>query len=273
VTLNRRLFVVAALLAAAVGAQFLLQAHLGASPEGVYPELRQDLESFPLELRTADDPSARMVAVAAAFAVAAPDSALAPVAVAAAAAPVTPAWSGQTSPHIDKLREKLTFEVNGLVSRQYQLRRAGLAVGLYMVYSRSADDRKHHPEVCIRDAGGASEELAGRALVPLDESGDRFAQRLRFHTGIAETTTVYYWHYTLEPGAAPGLTTVQRFHQRLSQSAPSITVQVSATAPSGVLGAVEKDFLPLVDATMKEQFLPSRTRVGCDRLPIGVVRE
>jgi exosortase/archaeosortase family protein len=65
-------------------------------------------------------------------------------------------WRGRDFPNLDEFRFKLPYRADELVYRQYEAASAGPTVFLYMVYSHQGEDRKHHPEVCIRDASGAT---------------------------------------------------------------------------------------------------------------------
>ena len=142
-----------------------------------------------------------------------------------------------------------------------------------MVYSRQGDDRKHHPEICIRDASGATEDFAARRRIALDADGERTVMRFRFQTGTSQYTTVYYWHYTLEALPRKQLTGLRRLYLRQNHPVPSITMQVSLVADLNELEAVEKGFLVAVDSAMRKEQLPATARMGCRRLPIALIRE
>lgn len=239
-TLNTRLLIAACILGLAVLAQYALQGHLDAVPQGVYPELADKLEAFPLALGDSSVPS----------------------------------WQGVASGRLESIRKKLDFEVNGILSREYYPASGGPGVDLYMVYSRSAGDRKHHPEICMREASGYQQDFRADGIVYLDEEKKRPVQRMVFHTGGGTKTAVYYWHYSFEPTNTAGLSFLQLLQQKMSNPVPSITVQVASTAPLAELKeSVEKSLLPLIDATMQRDFIPFPNRVGCDRLPVGFVRE
>jgi hypothetical protein len=247
--LGRRLMLATACLAVGVLGQFALQWHLERAQGTPYPALARDLSDFPLDLAN-------------------------PVAESTAGeSSVSGRWQGADRPDLEALRPRLGFVTEGLLSRVYQPVLGGPAVDLYMVYSRAAEDRKHHPEICIREASGAPEDLSARALLFLDDQGQRPVARFRFRTGTAQYLTVYYWHYTLDPVTPEGQTFLQVLHQRLSHPAPSITVQVSTTAPADELQPVERDFLVAVDAVLQRDHLPATARMGCDRLPIRAVHD
>lgn len=216
--------------------QSAVQWHLGASAESAYPGLRLPLDQLPLRL-----PSE-----------------------------TSPAWAGEDSANPEVLRRRVPF-ADQLLSRTYFSAGGDSAVHLYAVYSHSGADREHHPEICIRDVGGAREDRQFRGVVHLDAGQRRTAQRFRFQTGIGRFTTVYYWHYTLDPAPVAGQSLLQALHERLSRRAPSITVQVATDAAPETLGDLEQSFLAAVDRTMVERILPPTARIGCERLPIRLV--
>ncbi len=183
-------------------------------------------------------------------------------------------WASKDVDQLDKFREKLPFQVDDLLYRDYV--GAGIPWGrVYMVYSKSGDDRKHHPEICIRDVSGAPERIADRArvqLVPGDDS--RQAARFGFETRPGEVLTVYYWHYTLQPREDTLRTPLQRIHSRIGVPAPSLTVQVYTHTPTAAdRAAIEQGLLPALDRALVERVVPDGTDVGCHRLPVGLVRE
>ncbi|MCI0464607.1 MAG: EpsI family protein [Gemmataceae bacterium] len=182
-------------------------------------------------------------------------------------------WEGKAHPQQQGVRDRLPFQADDMLMRLYRSDASPHPVELYLVHSRAGEDRKHHPEVCLRDVAGAPEDPSARQIVYLDAEQKRPAQRFRFRTGTTEQTTVYYWHYTFSPLPREGQTFLQALHQRLSRPAPSVTVQVSTLAPPEQLAAVEQTFLPALDAALQAGQLPARTTVGYERLAILVVRE
>jgi hypothetical protein len=247
-SLPGRLTLVTVCLGAGVLAQLGLAWHLNAAAAGAYPELTRDLDAFPLEVA---NPAPER----------SPDNGWPPA-----------TWYGVDRPDREGLREKLDF-ADELCSRTYHPNGVGIAVTLYMVYSRAGEDRNHHPEICIREVAGAPEELSRRAVIYLDAARQRPVQRFCFRTGNMQYMTVYYWHYTLDPTFPEGQTFLQVLHQKLSHAAPSVTVEVSTFAQPGELPAVEQDFLVAVDAMLQRDHLPATARIGCDRLPVGVIRD
>ncbi len=238
-SLASRLILVNAILAAGAAAHWGLNAHLRAG-RGAYAEIRRPIAQVPALLKSG--PSSSSV------------------------------WMGRTNSQEEIIRTQLPFVPNDLLSRTYSQSAAPLAVNLYMVYSRQGDDRKHHPEVCIRDVAGAAEDESARKIVLLANNVGRPVQRFRFQTGPTQNITVYYWHYTFPRVPDEGETALQSLYQRLSKPAPSITVQVSTTAEMDQLDEIETGFLVALDQNMQQNQLPEGTLMGCDRLPIALIR-
>jgi hypothetical protein len=244
VTLKRRLLVLTALLGVTLLVQVGLTRHMRSGSANLYPMIRKDISQLPQTLAAPDEPAST--------------TALA-------------RWVGKDA-NPEEVRKHLPYTPNDLVSRHYQLQGTGLGVNLYLVHSRQADDRKHHPEICIRDVTGAPEDLEARQLVYLDADGRRPVQRFRFRTGASQYTTVYYWHYTFSPLPQEGRTFLQVLYQRMATPAPSLTAQVTTTARPEEVGAVEKTFLVALDQALQKDYLPPDTVIGCDRLPIALTR-
>ncbi len=182
-------------------------------------------------------------------------------------------WHGRDVSNLDSFRAKLPYRADDLLYRVYAPKMAGPPLYLYLVYSRQGDDRKHHPEICIRDASGATEDFDARKQIPLDVSGQRSVMRFRFRTGVGEYTTVYYWHYSLEAPPQPGQTLLRRLYQRQNHPVPSITAQVSLVAAPTETEAVERGFLVAVDAALRAEQLPDTARIGDNRLPLTLIRD
>jgi len=188
-------------------------------------------------------------------------------------------WSGRDRPELADLREKLPYAADEILLRDYILLGNGSGVQVYAVYSRLGEDRRHHPEICVREVTGAPEDLKRRTLIPLDANGQRQVQRFVFLTGLASRMTVYYWHYTLMPESTRN-TYLQSLHQRLGHPAPSVTVQVwTNLAPTDAvpepleLKRIEEIFLPALDAALSRGVLPRSAMIGATRLPIALLRE
>lgn len=240
---SMRPFVVAsAALALGVVAQFGLTTHLRAAGELSYPTLTAPLATLPLVV---NDPATGQ-----------------------------PMWKGKDMPGAaDAIRSKLPYRADDLLVRAYY-NVDGVGVQLYMVHSRAGEDRKHHPEICIREVSGAPEDLSFRAQVPIRPDGSARAQRFRFRTGVGRSIVVYYWHYTPVPVPDPGRSRLQRLHLRLGVAAPSLTAQVTlGTDDPRAIAAVEKGLLPALDRAAREQVLPPGTEAACNRVPIALTRE
>jgi len=241
-SLTARLLLINALVAVALAAQWGLNWHLQAGGPLGYADIRTPISQVPLVLSADGD------------------------------AQESGCWRGKTNPHEEIIRKQLPFVPEDLVSRTYVLDGSPLFVNLYLVYSRQGDDRKHHPEICIRDVAGAPEDVSARRILRLENDETRPVQRFRFRTSSTHHTTVYYWHYTFPRIARADESRLQVLHQRLSKPAPSITVQVSTLAEVGDLDDIEKNFLVALDRTMRNAHVPEGTLMGTDRMPIALIR-
>jgi hypothetical protein len=244
-SLSARFALINLILCVALAAQFVLSWHVRGGSDLIYPELRAPLAQVPLEFPSHGDKSSQHAAGG---------------------------WIGKTNPHEEAIRNQLPFVPDDLLSRTYFRTDSALNLNLYMVYSRQGDDRKHHPEVCIRDVAGAPEDVDARKILFLDADEKHPVQRFRFRTGATQHTTVYYWHFTFPRLPREGETFLQVLHQRGSKPAPSVTVQVSTSAEMDQLEAIERDFLVSLDHVLWERHLPAGTVMGCDRLPIALLR-
>jgi hypothetical protein len=256
-SLSRRLLSAAVCLAVGVLAQAGLRWHLRSAEISPFPDLTASLASLP---RDVANPLYEKASEAAGPDLSTPQG-----------------WRGLDHAGLDEFRKKLPYTADDLLSRRYFPYRdqtpSGPPLDLYIVYSRTGEDRKHHPEICIRDAAGSAEDVAARRQLLLDAAGERPVMRFRFRTGPAQLTTVYYWHYTLEAPPGPRQSLLQALYQRQSHPAPSVTVQVSLAAADPDLEAVEKGFLGAVDAALSRHHLPPTARIGCNRLPIALKQE
>lgn len=180
-------------------------------------------------------------------------------------------WVGRDQvEYREHLLPKLQFNWSEVITRQYLHTARPVGVNLYMICSPTGEDRKHHPEICVREVSGAPEDVSMRGKVPLSEDG-RECQRFRF-LGRGGSTAIYYWHYRLPPAPA-ARSTIQELHQRLAGTAPSVTVQVSLSGDSPEhLALVEKTLLPALDRAIRG-VTPDGTVVGCDRIPIPLTRD
>src|SRR5262245_56418325 len=116
--LTRRLLLANACLAIGLLGQLLLQWHLASAEETPFPPLTKPLARLSLLLPVAGESKSR--------------------------------WQGAEAPGREQRRGQLKFDVEEMVWRTYQKQGTPLALNLYMVYTRDGEDRKHHPEICIR---------------------------------------------------------------------------------------------------------------------------
>ncbi len=239
--LKRRLTIAAGCLTVGLLGQWALQWHLASGEPDCFPALTRNLAQLPLEFAT--------------------ESPL-----------VHSAWLGKVSPNEESLRRSLPFRADEIISRSYGNDKGDAPVDLYMVYSREGEDRKHHPEICIRDVAGATELTRARKTLFLDSEKKRPIMRFCFQTGTNQFVTVYYWHYTLHPASYEGKTFLQVVHQKMSRPAPSLTVQAAIHA-SERLEHVEDVFLRWLDGHLRREHLPPSATMGCERLPIALIRE
>lgn len=237
----RRWFVPAVACVALIGVGYGLTRHLAAADATSFPMARGEFSQIPLEFGSTDDS--------------------------------TLTWIGQDlTEHRERVRKVLPFQVDDLLYRGYRTADRTAHTQVYVVHSRTGEDRKHHPEICIREVSGAPEDLAARGKVRLSADG-REAQRFRFRTAGGHYMMVYYWHYTFTPERL-ATSPLQALHQRVGVPAPSITVQVSAPGDDGrVIRAIEQSLLPQLDSAVQRQVLPENTAVGCDRTPIVLNRQ
>lgn len=236
-TAQRWLLSACGLVAAGLVGQAVLLVHLAPANPDAYPALARPLAEVPLSLSGANG-----------------------------------TWFGGDNRDLDKLRASLPFHADDLLSRGYHLQGTGVDCYVYAVHSRQGDDRKHHPEICIREVTGAPEDLAARAVLFLGDDKARPVQRFRFRTGTQKVTTVYYWHYTFAPAEAATQSALQKLHLLVGYPAPSVTIQVATALSPEQLGPLEQSFLPLLDQQLTSSHLPRPARMACDRMPITLIR-
>jgi exosortase/archaeosortase family protein len=235
VSVAARLRPVLVCLAVVFVAQIVLKVHLNAAGPESFPAMRQPLADLPAQFGTA--------------------------------------WHGADRSDASEVRKQLPFEPDDMVFRDYRLAGTNLVVQVYAVHSRIGEDRKHHPEICIREVTGAPEDLADRRMIALDPDEKRAVQRFVFRTTSVGRTTVYYWHYTfLAPTTNNSF--LQTLHQRLGEHPPSLTVQVLTTTDDPrELQAIEAGFLPALDEALAAQSLPPTALIDASRLPVALIRE
>jgi EpsI family protein len=175
-------------------------------------------------------------------------------------------WEGTPHPEQERIEKQATF-ADATMLRAYS-NKTGQAAAVYLVYSASGRDRLHHPEICLRDAGGASEWKPGHRIISLDGQGKRQVERLCYERQRHQRTTVYYWHYTMIPPRASNQTLLQRLHWMQQDQWPSITIQVQTNTTDGASWqSIEETLLPEIDRWLSQK-LPAGTQTGSQRLPI-----
>jgi hypothetical protein len=210
-TLSRRLTIAACCLGLGLAGMLALEVHLHSGETLAYPPLKQRLTDFPEQLGAFGTRAGAGWSASPGWVggTARPGQQIASVPVSLGA------WQRVKDRDLARLppeqQHALIFarqakEVQRIaqipdhvINWTYALPSGGPAVNLYAVYSPTGEDREHHPEICIRDVGGKPEDRAARAVVPLDAEGQRAVQRFRYRTGGSTFTSVWYWHYTLEP--------------------------------------------------------------------------
>ncbi|MFO0813850.1 MAG: exosortase/archaeosortase family protein [Gemmatales bacterium] len=178
-------------------------------------------------------------------------------------------WKGMSHPEEAQVKHKANEFADATLLRTYAS--GSQAAAVYLVYSATGRDRLHHPDICLRDAGGARALTSTSGPVPLPGEGRR-AYRLRYEKAGPLQTTIYYWHYTLYPARSLEQSLLQRLYFAQYDQWPSVTVQVQTnmTDPR-TWQNLEATLLPEVDRWLQNQ-LPTGTQVGCERLPIRFLR-
>ncbi len=180
-------------------------------------------------------------------------------------------WKGQLHPEADKVTQQADF-ADAVLVRAY-CDNQGHAAAVYCAFSATGRDRLHHPEVCLRDAGGAVEIKQDRHTISLQPDTQRLAERFRYQRQHQERTLVYYWHYTFMPPITGEQSFLQRIHLKQYDRWPGITVQVQTNMndPSA-WHALETTLLPELDRWL-QQHIPAGAQVGAERLPVRFTHE
>jgi len=152
------------------------------------------------------------------------------------------------------------------ISRDYVDPQRQTAVSLWIVYSRTGEDRGHHPEVCMQVAGKPEDPSVRQTL-----SVDQDAPIQQYCFGWPGSRQwVFYWHYTLPPPAQPELTRVQRLYQRMHQRPASVTVEVFAPQRfDDDHGEAVRRFVTLVDEALAVHVGQGAVR-GSQRLNVQI---
>jgi hypothetical protein len=237
-TTTSRLRLSIGLLGAALAVQTGLLAHMSYGPTNTYEPLRKSFAALPTSLRTESG----------------------------GAAPSE--WSFVPLPAEKEIRKKLPFVPVDLTFRHCRAADRNVEAACYIVHTENGEDRRHHPEICIRDVQGLPEDASGRHVVPIGD--DRNVQRICFARTRSDITTIYYWHYTVLPEVQDGQSWLQVLYQTFSRTPPSVTVQVSTNVGRDQWPAIEKTLLVSLDRQLRNDHLPPRVKMGHDRLPIAI---
>ena len=157
--------------------------------------------------------------------------------------------------------EKLMYGDDHL-DRTYQNRRTGQTLSVWIIFSKTAEDRAHYPERCM-EVAGRPEDKASRATCldgpPHDGSGKHEPVQIYRFGYPGHYQRVFYWHYTMEPDDSD-LDDWTRVLRRLRSRPSSVTLQVFAAEPDpeAVPGAI--GFVELLDAAFQEFLPPSAVR-------------
>jgi hypothetical protein len=240
-TTATRIWLSVALFGVTLTVQGGLLAHMALGPSNVYPAMHKTFADLPTTL--------------------------------AVEAPGLPAilWSFVPHPAEKSIRKSLPFDPVDLIYRHCRAPEQNIDAVCYLVHSADGEDRKHHPDICIRDVQGVPEIEKHGALVDLgDPKLNRKVLRKCFASGQTHTMTVYYWHYTFAPEAQRHQTWLQMLHQTFSRFPPSVTVQITTTASPEQWPMIEKALLAPLDDHLRLHYLPDGAVMGCDRLPIAI---
>ncbi|MDA1017633.1 MAG: exosortase-associated EpsI family protein [Planctomycetota bacterium] len=162
------------------------------------------------------------------------------------------------------------------LQRVYRHRHGGQTVTLWMAYSRTAADRWHHPQACMRTAGMIEDEAA-RQVVAM-ENFTAPLQQFRFHKPSASAGEwVFYWHYTIPPAEwdenrAGDLPWWKRVYFGSHHRPASMTLEVFSNEGQHDSTRAAREFAVAVDRMMQQR-LPRSAIRGSDRAPVFLVRD
>jgi hypothetical protein len=152
------------------------------------------------------------------------------------------------------------------LNRRYRHLERNQTLTLWVVYARDAEDRNHHPEVCMAVAG-RQEDRQVRQTFELDAAGAPI-QQYRYRS-LAGAKWVFYWHYTLPVRLDPQLAALQRIYQRARCRASSLTLEVFAPSRTPEELETVQQFVSALDAAIRRHVGSEAVR-GSDRLPVLV---
>lgn len=238
----RRFWVALAVLGTAVALQSALLAHLHSGPGNVYGAMKRPFSELPLTL-TANVPSQPAIT-----------------------------WKFRTLPDEAIERGKLPYQALDLLYRRGRSSQLNLDADVFLIHTDNGEDRKHHPEICMRDVQQIPEDVSARAVLNLGGDENRPVQRFSF-VGGGRTTTFYYWHYTFLPDLQQGQSRLQAMYQAVGRAPPSVTIQLTTSAPRASWPLIESLLVEPFERRLREEHLPASVKMRCDRLPIALVEK
>lgn len=238
----RRYWIALIVLGIAAAGQSALLAHLHSGPGNVYASVKKPFAELPMTL-TVNAPNQPPVA-----------------------------WTFKTLPDEQIERGKLPYEALDLLFRRARASRLNLDADMFLIHTDNGEDRKHHPEICIRDVQQIPEDVSARAILNLGGDPNRPVQRFSFVSG-GRATTIYYWHYTFLPDLQQGQSKLQATYQAVGRAPPSVTVQVTTSAPRASWPLVEALLVEPLERKLRDEHLPATVKMQCDRLPIGLIEK
>ena len=153
--------------------------------------------------------------------------------------------------------------------RAYVNQKNGQQLSLWMVYSKTGEDRGHHPEICLTGAGMAEDERA-RGKVEVPGHAAPIQQYLYGRPGSSQW--IYYWYYTLKSPQKPGQSDLQQLYQKMQRRESSVTLEVFAPRMTQDSEQFAREFVVAVDKHMQGQLPKSAVR-GSQRSPVKRVDE
>ena len=166
-------------------------------------------------------------------------------------------WSGADTP----VENSAFLYGDEHLHRVYRHRRSGQTLTVWMIYTEDGRDRRHHPEVCMRDIG-CVEERDQRAALPV-AGHDQPVQRFFFRNpGGRAGQWVYYWYYVFREATSDQPPTVwQRLLEKGGRMRSGMTVEIFAPQLADGDAARTDDFTRQLDRALQTH-LPERAVRG-----------
>lgn len=242
----RRLRLALLVLGIAAIAQSALLAHLYSGPSNIYGAMKNSLSELPMVMTVPGPQGPQQADVS---------------------------WQFLTLPDEKIERDKLPYVAVDLLYRRVRSPLFNIDANLFVIQTDNGEDRKHHPEICWRDVARIPEDVSARAILKLKNDDSRPVQRYSFVSGPGRVMTVYYWHYTFLPDLQQGQSKLQAMYQAVGRAPPSVTVQLTTSAPRERWPLVEDLLVEPLERTLRNEYLPASVKMQCDRLPIGLIEK